>query len=96
MEGHEEWMLPARILDAASGEKPPGVGARIEQFDAALQRDESKNDKENAHRSSVTNAAVKPGPIAVNSARRAVPFASAPSRSARSNTNSTVTADMFP
>lgn len=95
MDHDKKGVLNRAVFDASARQQSTSIARRVEQLDGALQRDERQNDPQNAQDvpfSSNVKPAVKPGPSALTSAR----FHGAESAIARSSTNITVAADMFP
>ena len=93
MQQDKQRIMPAPDLDGAAAQECPRVSRGKDNFGEALRGDQTDDKGDGAHDALSTRrkAAVKPGPSAVSSSRP-----SAPARSARSSTNSTVAADMLP
>ena len=93
MKRHDQRVVPGARLHRASRKKTPGVARGKCELAEALQRHEGENRGRKGHAALFrdTQLAVKPGPMAVMSARFGVPV-----RRKRSSTKSTVGADMFP
>src|SRR5262249_32288074 len=84
-------------LHTAHLPQPGGIAVCPNEFDNALQQDQTECPVEDGHRlSSTRNPAVKPGPSALISARSQRSPVARASANMRSSTNITVVADMLP
>src|SRR5579875_429890 len=105
MKQDEEGIVIGAVLDRAHGEEAPRVAAGVGELGQPLQCDQRDDHLGKAHAalragsaaaaraaSTRRKPAVKPGPSEVSSERRGSPARVM----ARSNTNSTVAADMLP